>query len=116
MKSDVVKKGIERAPHRSLLYALGCNRSEMDKPFIGIINSFSEIVPGHIHLRGIAEAVKAGVREGGGVPFEVNTIAVCDGIVMNHPGMKYSLPSRELIADSVETVAEAHAFDALVFI
>jgi len=116
VKSDVVKKGIERAPHRSLLYALGCNRSEMDKPFIGIINSFSEIVPGHIHLRGIAEAVKAGVREGGGVPFEVNTIAVCDGIVMNHPGMKYSLPSRELIADSVETVAEAHAFDALVFI
>ena len=116
MKSDVVKKGIERAPHRSLLYALGCNRSEMDKPFIGIINSYSEIVPGHIHLRDIAQAVKAGVREGGGVPFEVNTIAVCDGIVMNHPGMKYSLPSRELIADSAETVAEAHAFDALVFI
>ncbi|MBU2535126.1 MAG: dihydroxy-acid dehydratase [Chloroflexota bacterium] len=116
MKSDVVKKGIERAPHRSLLYALGCNRSEMDKPFIGIINSYSEIVPGHIHLRDIAQAVKAGVREGGGVPFEVNTIAVCDGIGMNHPGMKYSLPSRELIADSAETVAEAHAFDALVFI
>ena len=116
MKSDVVKKGIERAPHRSLLYALGCNRSEMDKPFVGIINSYSEIVPGHIHLRDIAQAVKEGVREGGGVPFEVNTIAVCDGIVMNHPGMKYSLPSRELIADSAETVAEAHAFDALVFI
>ena len=116
MKSDVVKKGLERAPHRSLLYALGCTRSDMDKPFIGIINSFSEIVPGHIHLRGIAEAVKAGVREAGGVPFEVNTIAVCDGIVMNHSGMKYSLPSRELIADSVETVAEAHAFDGLVFI
>lgn len=116
MKSDVVKKGIERAPHRSLLYALGCTRDEMNKPFIGIINSFSEIVPGHKHLRGIAEAVKAGVREAGGVPFEVNTIAVCDGIVMNHPGMKYSLPSRELIADSVETVAEAHAFDALVLI
>ena len=116
MKSDVVKKGLERAPHRSLLYALGCNRSEMDKPFVGIINSYSEIVPGHIHLRDIAQAVKEGVREGGGVPFEVNTIAVCDGIVMNHPGMKYSLPSRELIADSAETVAEAHAFDALVFI
>jgi len=115
VKSDVVKKGIERAPHRSLLYALGCTRNEMDKPFIGIINSFSEIVPGHMHLRGLAEAVKAGVREGGGVPFEVNTIAVCDGIVMNHSGMKYSLPSRELIADSAETVAEAHAFDALVF-
>ncbi len=116
MKSDVVKRGIERAPHRSLLHAIGCTKAEMGKPFIGIINSFSEIVPGHIHLRDIAEAVKAGVRSGGGVPFEVNTIAVCDGIAMNHPGMKYSLPSRELIADSVETVAEAHAFDALVFI
>ena len=116
MKSDAVKKGIERAPHRSLFYALGCTRSDMEKPFIGIINSFSEIVPGHKHLPGIAEAVKEGVREGGGVPFEVNTIALCDGIVMNHAGMKYSLPSRELIADSVETVAEAHAFDALVFI
>ncbi len=88
----------------------------MDKPFIGIVNSFSEIIPGHIHLRDIAEAVKAGVRSGGGIPFEVNTIAVCDGIAMNHSGMKYSLPSRELIADSVEIVAEAHAFDALVFI
>jgi len=116
VKSDVIKKGVERAPHRSLLYALGCTRADMDKPFIGIINSFSEIVPGHMHLRGIAEAVKAGVCEGGGVPFEVNTIAVCDGIAMNHLGMKYSLPSRELTADSVEIVAEAHAFDALVFI
>ncbi len=116
MKSDAVKKGLERAPHRSLLYALGCTPAEMDKPFIGVINSFSEIVPGHIHLRDIAEAVKAGVRSHGGVPFEVNTIAVCDGLAMNHPGMKYSLPSRELIADSVEIVAEAHAFDALVFI
>ncbi|MFC1928877.1 dihydroxy-acid dehydratase [Chloroflexota bacterium] len=116
MKSDAIKKGVERAPHRSLLYALGCTPAEMDKPFIGIINSFSEVVPGHTHLRDIAEAVKAGVRSGGGVPFEVNTIAVCDGIAMNHPGMKYSLPSRELIADSAEIVAEAHAFDALVFI
>ncbi len=116
MKSDVVKRGIERAPHRSLLRAVGCTRADMDKPFIGIINSFSEIVPGHIHLRDIAEAVKGGVRSGGGIPFEVNTIAVCDGIAMNHLGMKYSLPSRELIADSVEVVAEAHAFDGLVFI
>ena len=116
MKSDVIKKGVERASHRSLLYALGCTRTDLDKPFIGIINSYSEIVPGHMHLRSIAEAVKAGVCEGGGVPFEVNTIAVCDGIAMNHSGMKYSLPSRELIADSVETVAEAHAFDALVFV
>jgi len=116
VKSDAVKKGVERAPHRSLLYAVGCTRAEMDKPFIGIVNSFSEVVPGHTHLRSIADAVKSGVREGGGVPFEVNTIAVCDGIAMNHAGMKYSLPSRELIADSVEIVAEAHGFDALVFI
>ncbi len=116
MRSDVVKKGIECAPHRALLYAVGCSRTDIDKPFIGIINSFSEIVPGHIHLRDIAEAVKAGVRSGGGAPFEVNTIAVCDGIAMNHPGMKYSLPSRELIADSVEIVVRAHGFDGLVFI
>ena len=116
MKSDAAKKGLERAPHRSLLYALGCTPVEMDKPFIGIINSFSEIVPGHMHLRDIAEAVKAGVHSGGGVPFEVNTVAVCDGIAMNHPGMKYSLPSRELIADSAEIVAEAHAFDGLVLL
>jgi dihydroxy-acid dehydratase len=116
MKSDAVKKGIERAPHRSLLYALGCTREEIDKPFIGVVNSFTEVVPGHTHLREIAAAVKEGVREAGGVPFEFNTIAVCDGIAMNHAGMKYSLPSRELIADSVEVMAEGHAFDALVFI
>ncbi|UCB42346.1 MAG: dihydroxy-acid dehydratase [Dehalococcoidales bacterium] len=116
MKSDAVKKGIERAAHRALLHAVGVNRSDLDKPFVGIINSFSEVVPGHIHLRSIADAVKQGVSRGGGVPFEVNTIAVCDGIAMGHAGMKYSLPSRELIADSAETVAEAHAFDALVFI
>ena len=116
MKSDAVKKGVERAPHRSLLYAVGCTREEMDKPFIGVVNSFTEIVPGHIHLREIAAEVKEGIREGGGVPFEFNTVAVCDGIAMNHAGMKFSLPSRELIADSVEIMAEAHAFDALVFI
>ena len=116
MKSDAIKRGVERAPHRALLHALGWRGADIDKPLIGVINSFSEIVPGHIHLRNIAEAVKAGVYSGGGIPFEVNTIAVCDGIAMNHPGMKYSLPSRELIADSVEIVAEAHAFDALVFI
>jgi dihydroxy-acid dehydratase len=116
MKSDSIKKGVERAPHRALLYALGCTAKEFEKPFIGIINSYSEIVPGHMHLREIAAAVKDGVRNAGGVPFEVNTIAVCDGVAMNHAGKKYSLPSRELIADSVETVAEAHAFDALVFI
>jgi len=116
MKSDYIKKGIERAPHRALLYALGVSQEEMDKPFVGVVNSYSEIVPGHKHLRVLAEAVKAGVAQGGGVPFEVNTIVVCDGIAMNHEGMKYSLASRELIADSVEVVAQAHAFDALVFI
>jgi len=116
MKSDAIKKGVERAPHRSLLYALGCTQKEFDKPFIGIINSYSEIIPGHMHLREISSAVKDGIRNAGGVPFEVNTIAICDGIAMNHSGMKFSLPSRELIADSVETVVEAHQFDALVFV
>jgi dihydroxy-acid dehydratase len=116
MKSDTVKRGVERAPHRALLHAVGWRRSDIDKPLIGIVNSFTEVVPGHIHLPQIAQAAKEGVWSAGGVPFEVNTIAVCDGIAMNHPGMKYSLPSRELIADSVEIAAEAHAFDALVFI
>ena len=116
MKSDSIKKGIERAPHRSLLRALGVTAEEMERPFIGIVNSFTEVVPGHINLREIARAVKAGVHSNGGVPFEFNTIAVCDGIAMNHLGMNYSLPSRELIADSVEIMAQAHAFDALVFI
>jgi dihydroxy-acid dehydratase len=112
----MIKKGIERAPHRALLRAVGCSSDDWDKPFIGVINSFSEIVPGHIHLQTIARAVKDGIRSRGGVPFEVNTIAVCDGIAMNHQGMRYSLPSRELIADSVEILAQAHAFDGLVFI
>jgi len=116
MRSDLIKKGIERAPHRSLLRAVGCSSDDWDKPFIGVINSFTEIVPGHIHLQIIAKAVKEGIRSRGGVPFECNTIAICDGIAMNHPGMKYSLPSRELIADSVEILAQAHAFDGLVFI
>ncbi|MBI2858386.1 MAG: dihydroxy-acid dehydratase [Chloroflexi bacterium] len=116
MKSDIIKRGVERAPHRSLLYALGCSPADLDKPFIGIVNSFTEVVPGHMHLRSLAQAAKDGVRAAGGVPFEFNSIAVCDGITMNHEGMKYSLPSRELIADSIETMAEAHAFDALVFL
>jgi dihydroxy-acid dehydratase len=116
MRSDAITKGIERAPHRSLLYALGVSRDDMGKPFIGIINSYSEIVPGHINLNEISAAAKDGVRRAGGIPFEVNTIAICDGIAMNHAGMKYSLPSRELIADSVELVTMAHAFDGLVFI
>ncbi len=116
MKSNAVKQGIERAPHRSLLHALGVSTPDMKKPFIGIVNSFTEVVPGHMHLRSIADAVKESVRQNGGVPFEFNTIAVCDGIAMNHAGMKYSLPSRELIADSIEIMVQAHAFDALVFI
>jgi dihydroxy-acid dehydratase len=116
MRSDGVKKGIERASHRALLRAVGVCRDDFSKPFIGVVNSFNEVVPGHIHLRSIAEAVKAGIHSQGGVPFEFNTIGICDGIAMNHPGMKYSLPSRELIADSVETMVEAHQFDALVFI
>jgi len=116
VKSDAVKRGLERAPHRSLLWALGCTDEEMEQPFVGVVSSFTEIVPGHMHLRQITEAVKAGVRMAGGTPFEANTIAVCDGIAMGHMGMKYSLASRELIADSVETVALSHAFDALVLI
>jgi dihydroxy-acid dehydratase len=116
LRSDSVKKGIERAPHRALLGAVGVGREDFSKPFIGVVNSFNEVVPGHVHLRTIAEAVKSGIRSQGGVPFEFDTIGICDGIAMNHPGMKYSLPSRELIADSVETMVEAHQFDALVFI
>jgi dihydroxy-acid dehydratase len=116
MRSDAVKYGVERAPHRSLLRALGCTEREMGQPFVGVINSYNEAIPGHIGLRQIADAVKAGIRTAGGTPFECNTIGVCDGLAMNHAGMKYSLASRELIADSVEVVAMAHAFDALVLI
>ena len=116
MRSDAIKKGVERAPHRSLLRALGYTQWELEQPFVGVVNSYSEVIPGHAHLRVIADAVKAGVRGGGGTPFEVGTIGVCDGIAMNHAGMKYSLASRELVADSVEAVVEAHAFDALVLI
>ncbi len=116
MRSDTVKKGINRTPHRALLWALGCTEREMNQPFVGVISSFSEVVPGHMHLRQINEAVKAGVRMAGGTPFESNVIAVCDGIAMGHSGMKYSLSSRELIADSVETVVLAHQYDAVVLI
>lgn len=116
MRSDEVKRGIERAPHRSLLKALGIDDEELDKPFIGVINSYSEIIPGHMHLTKIAEAVKAGIREAGGVPFECETIGICDGIAMNHSGMCFSLPSRELIADSVESLTEAYKFDGIIVI
>ncbi|MGI6412600.1 MAG: dihydroxy-acid dehydratase [Syntrophomonadaceae bacterium] len=116
MKSDEVKRGIEKAPHRALFRSLGLVDEELSRPLIGIVNSKNEIIPGHINLDKISEAVKAGVRLAGGTPIEFNTIGVCDGIAMNHLGMKYSLGSRELIADSVEVMAVAHAFDALVFI
>ncbi|MBL7185684.1 MAG: dihydroxy-acid dehydratase [Phycisphaerae bacterium] len=116
MKSDTVKKDFQRAPHRSLLHACGLSDADINKPFIGVANSFCEIVPGHIHLREVAQVVKDSVRTAGGAPFEFNTIAVCDGIAMGHTGMKYSLASREIIADSVETMARAHCFDALICI
>lgn len=116
MRSDNVKKGVEKAPHRSLFYALGFTKEELDRPLIGVVNAKSEIIPGHKHLGIIADAVKAGIRMAGGTPIEVPAIGVCDGISMNHEGMKYSLASRELIADSVETLAMAHGFDGLVLI
>jgi dihydroxy-acid dehydratase len=116
MRSDTVKKGFQRAPHRGLLHACGVSPADMGKPFIGIANSFCEIVPGHVHLDKVARTVKDAVRQAGGVPFEFNTIAVCDGVAMGHTGMKYSLASREIIADSVETMVRAHCFDALICI
>ena len=116
MRSDVVKKGIPAAPNRSLLYALGYTREELEKPLIGVVCSYNEIVPGHMNLDKIAEAVKAGVRAAGGTPVEFPAIAVCDGIAMGHVGMKYSLVTRDLIADSTEAMAMAHQFDGLVMI
>lgn len=116
MRSDTIKKGLERTPHRSLLRACGLTDVDMDKPFIGVANSFTEIVPGHIHLDKVASAVKKGITDAGGVAFEFNTMAICDGISMNHEGMRYSLASREIIADTVESMAMAHQFDALVLI
>ena len=115
-RSDLMKKGLERAPHRSLLKAMGYTDQEISRPIIGIANSANEIIPGHRHLKEIASAVKAGVRVAGGTPMEFSTIGVCDGLAMGHEGMKYSLISRELIADSVEIMAMAHPFDGLVLI
>ena len=112
----MLKRGIERAPHRSLLFALGLTREELKRPFVGVITAASEIVPGHKHLLEVAQAAKDGVRLAGGIPFILNVPAICDGLAMNHPGMRYSLPSRELIADCVESLARAHAFDALVLV
>lgn len=116
MRSEVMKKGLERAPHRALMKATGLTDEEISRPIVGVVNSYNEVIPGHIHLDKIAEAVKAGIRMAGGTPIEFSTIGVCDGIAMNHVGMKYSLASRELIADSIEVMAMAHPFDALVFI
>mgnify|MGYP004583344467 FL=1 len=116
MRSDLLKKGTARAPHRSLLNALGISPEEMKRPFVAVVNSKSDYIPGHQHLDIIADAVKAGIRNAGGVPFEFNTIGVCDGLAMNHEGMKYSLCSRELIADSIEVMLTAHPLDAVVFI
>lgn len=116
MRSDIVKKGSTRAAHRSLFYAMGYTPEDLEKPLIGVVNSFNEIIPGHAHLRDIAEAVKLGISAAGGTPIEVPAIGVCDGIAMGHDGMKFSLASRELIVDSIETQATAHAFDGLVLI
>lgn len=116
MRSDTIKKGFERAPHRSLLKACGVSDEDMGKPFIAVANSYIDIVPGHVHLQEFGKLVKDAIREAGGVPFEFNTIGVDDGIAMGHSGMRYSLPSREIIADSVETVVTAHSFDGLVCI
>lgn len=116
MRSDIIKKGFDRAPHRSLLRAAGVRDEDFDKPFIAICNSYIDIVPGHVHLQEFGELVKEAVREAGGVPFEFNTIGVDDGIAMGHIGMRYSLPSREIIADSVETVVSAHWFDGMICI
>ena len=116
MRSDKMKKGIDRSPHRSLFKAMGYLDSEIKGPLIAVANSANEIIPGHIHLRQIADAVKTGIRIDGGTPVEFGVIGVCDGITMNHSGMKYSLPSREIIADSIEIMCSAHPFDGLVLV
>jgi dihydroxy-acid dehydratase len=116
MRSNMIKQGIDRAPHRSLLHAAGVAPEDMDKPFIGVCNSYVDIIPGHMHLNKVGEMVKEAIREAGGIPFEFNTIGVDDGIAMGHIGMRYSLPSREVIADAAETVINAHWFDGVFYI
>lgn len=116
MRSDTIKRGYERAPHRALLKATGLTDEDMSKPFVAVVNSYVDIVPGHVHLQGFAKRVKETIRDSGMVPFEFNTIAVDDGIAMGHAGMKYSLPSRELIADCIETMISAHSFDGMICI
>ena len=116
MRSDRVKAGFERAPHRSLMRATGMTDEDLSRPFIAICNSFNEVIPGHVHLNRVAALIKEEVRKAGGTPVEFNLPGVCDGIAMGHDGMKYPLASRELIADSIEAVANGHAFDGLVMI
>jgi len=116
MRSDIIKKGNERAPHRSLMYATGVKREDIKKPYIAICNSYTNIVPGHCKLNEVGKLISDEIKKAGGVPFEFNTIAICDGIAMGHEGMKYSLPSRELIADTVESMVKAHPFDAMICI
>lgn len=116
MRSDKIKKGIERAPHRALLYATGITKKSLSKPFVGIASSFSSIIPGHIQMRDLERFIERGVESGGGYPFIFGIPAICDGIAMGHMGMRYSLPSRELIADSIESVALAHSFDGLILL
>ena len=116
MRSDRMKKGIEKAPHRALFSAVGLLPEELERPIIGIANSASDLIPGHIHLDKICQAVKDGVRIAGATPLDFATIGICDGIAMNHEGMKYSLGSRELMADSVEVMGKAYPFDGLVLI
>ena len=116
MRSDVAKKGITRTAHRALFHAMGYSDEELKKPMIGVVNAFNEIIPGHIGLRDIAQAVKLGVAAAGGMPVEFPAIGICDGIAMGHNGMKYPLASRELVCDSIEAVANGHAFDGLVLI
>ncbi|AFC99591.1 dihydroxy-acid dehydratase [Methanocella conradii HZ254] len=116
MRSDTVKKGLDRTPHRALLKAVGVTDSDMNKPFIGVANAWNDVVPGHKHLKGLADKIKQGIREAGGVPFEFGVIGICDGIAMGHEGMFYSLPSREVVADSIELMVESHRFDGIVML
>ncbi|HPE63367.1 MAG TPA: dihydroxy-acid dehydratase, partial [Methanothrix sp.] len=116
MRSDITKVGPERSPHRALLKATGLIDEEMGRPFVGVVNSWNEFIPGHVHLDKIAQAVKAGIRMAGGVPFEFHTIGLCDGIAMGHKGMRYSLPSREIIEDTIEVMMESHQLDGMVLI
>ncbi|MCK4295475.1 MAG: dihydroxy-acid dehydratase, partial [Candidatus Marinimicrobia bacterium] len=116
MISDTVKKGFERAPHRSLLKACGVKGGNLNRPFVAIANSYTDIVPGHVHLNKVGEIIKNAVYKAGGLPFIFNTIAVCDGIAMGHMGMRYSLLSREIIADAIETMLRAHCFDGMICI